>query len=174
MKQRFLIVFLLLLAACSAFEAGGSLNPLSLRPNSSLSLKAGSSTSFNVFVGNAPNLGISPAALYRKNENGILLSGISRTSARADLAQLSGSVLPEGWQLGIGGDFVELLAVSSSSNSFDTIQTSTRVELGTYTVNGFLSIPRTTTVGTYRIQARIDVRGSSPVVLEWAVTVTAP
>ncbi len=173
-KQRFFLVFWLLssLAACSAFEAGGSLNPLSLRPNSSLNLKAGSSTAFNVFVGNAPNLGLSPAALYRRNENSTLLSGSSRTSARADLAQLSGSVLPEGWQFAIGADSIEVLTASSSSTSFDTIQTTTRVELGVYSINGFLSIPKNTATGSYRVQARIDVRGSSPVVLEWTVGVT--
>jgi hypothetical protein len=168
------LLLLLVLASCSMFEPGGSFNPLGLRPNSSLSVKAGSSSSFNIFVGSAPNIGLSPALMYRNRANHVPLSGSDTILAQLGIANLSDTALPAGWGLSIESDEVEIIARSSSNNSFNTIQTSTEVAFGTYRINGNLQVPRSTPLGTYQVQARIGVRNASPVVLEWAVTVDKP
>ena len=164
----------LCLTACSAFEPGGSLNPLSLRPNGNFNLKAGSSSVFSVVVGTLPNIGISPAALYRESSNQISLSGSNRTQARLGLAELTGTVLPEDWRLNISGDSVELISSSSSVNTFDTIQTISQIQFGTYRLGGSIGVPKTAKVGSYQVQARINLRQAAPLILEWTVNVIAP
>ncbi len=168
----FLLVLTLGLTSCSAFQSGGSLNPIGLRPNSSLSVKAGSNTSFNVFVGNAPYSGLNPAALYRQHTSQITMNGINEIQVPIGLAQLSGATMPLDWEFRISSDYVELKASSFSISNNSTIQTTTQVELGTYSINGNLSVPKNTAAGTYRIQARINVKFSNPVILEWTINVS--
>lgn len=167
-------VVCLCLTSCSAFEPGGSFNPLNLRPNGNFNLKAGSSSIFTVVVGTLPNIGISPAAFYRENSNQISLSGSNRTQARLDLAELTGSVLPEDWRLNISGDSIELISSSSSVNTFDTIQTISQIQFGTYRIGGTISVPKTAKIGSYTVQARINLRQATPLILEWSVNVIAP
>ena len=164
----------LCLTACSSFEPGGSFNPLVLRPSGNFNLKAGSSSVFSVVVGTLPNIGISPAALYRQSSNQISLSGSDRTQARLGLAELTGAVLPEDWRLDISGDSVELISSSSSINTFDTIQTISQIQFGTYRLGGSISVPKTAKVGSYQVQARINLRQAAPLILEWTVNVIAP
>jgi hypothetical protein len=160
------------LVACAPFEPGGSFNPISTRPNSGFSVKAGSSIYLNVFVGSAPNLGVSPAALYRQNRSEVSLSGSSRAWARVNAASLGGTTIPQGWNLSLNDDEVEVLAESSSFTGFDSIQTQTQVSLGTYRLGAQLGVPSSAAAGTYTVQARVDLRGASPVTLDWTVTVT--
>jgi hypothetical protein len=170
--KNFLLVLAASLVACAPFEPGGSFNPISTRPNSGLSVKAGSSVYLNVFVGNAPNLGLSPAALYRQNRSEVSMSGSSRAWARVNAASLGGTAMPQGWDLSLNGDEVEVLAESSSFASFDSIQTQTQVSLGTYRLGAQLGVPSSAAAGIYNVQARVNLRGASPVTLDWTVTVT--
>jgi hypothetical protein len=168
----YLLVLTLGFTSCSAFQSGGSLNPVGLRPNSSLSVKAGSSTAFNVFVGSAPYSGLNPAALYRQHASQITMNGVNEIQAPVGLAQLSGTTMPLDWEFRISNDYVEVTASSLSTNNNNIIQTTTQVELGTYSINGNLTVPKNTAPGTYRIQARINVKFSNPVILEWTINVS--
>jgi hypothetical protein len=173
-KTLLLVVFVLNLSACAAFQSGGALNPLRVRLNSSITVKAGSDTSLRVFMGSIPNLGLDPAEFYRQNSSQVPFSGNSSTFAYLGIAQLTNLFLPPGWNFGIGGDGVEVIANSSSVIAFDgTINTVTRVEVGEYSINTSLSVPKDTALGVYPLQARVSVRGASPVLIQWAVNVTA-
>jgi hypothetical protein len=166
------LVLLIVLTACAP---GSTLNPLQLRGPSSFAVKAGSSTSLRIFTGSTPNLGISPAELYSRNQSGFSLSGSNTTFAFLGLAQLSGSVLPSGWQLELRGDGIDLIGRATSAvTGYDTINTVTRIELGEYRLEAHLDVPSDTALGNYSVKARVDVRGKGPVSLDWVVQVVAP
>jgi hypothetical protein len=163
--------FFLFFTAC---QPGSTLNPLKVSSRTSLTVKAGSTVSLMVSLGNASNLGLNPADLYRNASVGASLSGMVSTAVVVNTANLSNSNVPIGWKLEMGGEFVELLAYSSSTYGFDTINTFTRVELGDHRIGASLSVPGNAAVGTYSVRARVDVRGKNPVMLEWIVQVVAP
>ena len=166
--------FFLSPTACAAIQPGGSLNPLRASSRSNITLKAGSSTSLKVSLGSVSNLGISPASLYSKAKLNLSLSGMVNEAVTLNIANLSAASLPNGWKLEMGGDVVEPLASSSSVVGFDTINTVTRVELGDHSIGATLNVPSNTVVGTYLVRASVNVRGKSPVMIEWIAQVVAP
>jgi hypothetical protein len=167
-----LLFLLVCLVACAPFEPGGSLNPISTRPNSGLTVKAGSSLNLNIFTGSTPNVGVSPAMRYRQSRNEISLFGSSRVWTSVGAATLGGTMLPQGWGLSLGSDAIELIAESNSFASFNTIQTQTEVSFGGYRLGALLSVPNSAAAGTYDVQARVSLRGAEAVALNWTVTVT--
>ncbi len=171
--QKILIsVFALTLTSCAAFESGGSFNPKEVRTTGSITAKAGTDTMLRIVAGDVSRLGLRPAELFRQHANQISLSGASSAFASLDRADISSLFLPPGWNFGIGSDGVQLIANSSSTTAFDdTISTETRVTLGEYSINASLKVPSGTAPGNYAVQARIDIRGSNPVMLQWVVSV---
>ena len=165
---------MLVLTSCAAFESGGSFNPREVRANASMTAKAGSDTILRIIAGDVSRLGLRPADLFRQHANQISLSGGTSTFASLGIADISSLFLPPGWNFGIGSDGVQLIATSSSSTAFDdTISTETRVSLGEYSINAALKVPENTAPGNYAVQARVNIRGSSPVMLQWVVNVVA-
>ncbi len=171
--QKLLIsVFALALTSCAAFESGGSFNPKLVRATGSITAKAGADTILRIVAGDVSRIGLRPAELFRQHANQISLSGSSSTFVSLDIANISNLFLPPGWNFGIGSDGVELIANSSSVSEFDdTINTVSRVTLGEYSINASLKVPDGTAPGNYTVQARVDIRGSNPVMLQWVVNV---
>ena len=171
-KKWFLLVFVLAFTSCAAFESGGSFNPKRVGANSSIMAKAGTDTILKIFAGDISRLGLRPAELFRQNSREVSLSGSSSTFASLGIANISNLFLPSGWNFGISNDSVELIANSSSVTAFDdTINTVSRVTLGEYSINASLKVPDGTSPGNYSVQARVNIRGSSPVMLQWVVNV---
>jgi hypothetical protein len=164
-RMRFLTLILILaFTSCAAFESGGSFNPKLVGANSSIVAKAGSDTILRIVAGDISRLGLRPAELFRKNSREISLVGSSSTFASLDIADIS--------NFGIGSDGVQVIANSSSVTAFDdTINTVSRVTLGEYSINASLRVPDGTAPGNYALQARVNIRGSNPVMLQWVVNV---
>jgi hypothetical protein len=170
--QKLLILVLLALTSCAAFESGGTFNPKLVGAIASITAKAGTDTMLKIVAGDISRLGLRPAELFKLRANQISLSGDSSAFASLDRADITSLFLPPGWNFGIGSDGVQLIANSSSTTAFDdTINTVTRVYLGEYSINAALKVPSGTAPGNYAVQARIDIRGSSPVMLQWVVNV---
>jgi hypothetical protein len=172
-RMRFLTLILVLaFTSCAAFESGGSFNPKLVGANSSIVAKAGSDTILRIVAGDISRLGLRPAELFRKNSREISLVGSSSTFASLDIADISNLFLPPGWNFGIGSDGVQVIANSSSVTAFDdTINTVSRVTLGEYSINASLFVPSNATPGNYPMQARVNIRGTQPVMLQWVVNV---
>jgi hypothetical protein len=169
-----ILAFVLVLAftSCAAFESGSSFNPKLVGANSSMVAKAGSDTILRIVAGDISRLGLRPAELFRQNSREVSLSGRSNAFASLGIANITNLFLPPGWNFGIGGDRVELIANSSSVTAFDdTINTVTQVELGEYSINAALKVPDGTAPGNYVLQARVNIRWSNPVMLQWVVNV---
>jgi hypothetical protein len=171
--QKLLIsVFAVVLTSCAAFESGGSFNPKLVGANSSIVAKAGSDTSLRIVAGDVSRLGLRPAELFRQNSREVSLVGSSSTFASLDIADISNLFLPPGWNFGIGSDGVQVIANSSSVTTFDdTINTVSRVTLGEYSINASLRVPDGTAPGNYALQARVNIHGAQPVMLQWVVNV---
>ncbi len=173
MKKILFCLSLLSITACSSFEPGGSFNPLRIEPISAFITKAGSNNQIFLSLGEAPKVGLQPAALFRaSNDSSILLSGSKNIFVNADLATLETSILPENWNLRFLGDEVELIATSSSISNAETINTVTQVALGRYRMGATLNIPKDSKPGTYFIEGRISIRNLKPVLVNWKVTIT--
>jgi hypothetical protein len=161
------------LTSCAAFESGGAFNPKLVRATDSIIAKAGTDTSLRIFAGDISRLGLRPGELFTLNSRELSMSGRTTVFAPLRLADLTYLVTPTtSWKFGIATDGVELIANSSSVIAFDdTIRTVTRVELGEYSINASLKVPDGTAPGNYTVQARVNIRGSSPVMLQWIVNV---
>jgi hypothetical protein len=173
-RMRFLTLILVLaLTSCAAFESGGAFNPKLVRATDSIIAKAGTDTSLRIFAGDISRLGLRPGELFTLNSRELSMSGRTTIFAPLRIADLTYLVTPTtSWKFGIATDGVELIANSSSVIAFDdTIRTVTRVELGEYSINASLRVPDGTTPGNYAVQARVNIRGSSPVMLQWIVNV---
>jgi hypothetical protein len=172
-RKLFLLVCFLGLTACAAFESGGTFNPKLVRATDNITAKAGSDTILRIFAGDVSKLGLRPGQLFSLNTRELSMSGRTTTFAPLRLADLTYLVTPTtAWKLGIATDGVELIANSNSVVAFDdTIRTVTRVELGEYSINASLKVPDGTAPGNYTVQARVNIRGSSPVMLQWVVNV---
>ena len=172
-KKWFLLSVFLSLTSCAMFQSGSSFNPVQVNLSSSITLKAGSSTSLRVMAGDARSLNLTPAVVLNQLSSRLSLTGRSFESVYLGIAQLSNASLPQGWKLEVAGDSVNVTATSNSIvTGIDTISTQTRVELGDYSFQARLDIPNGTLIGaTYPVQARIDVRGANPVMLNWNVQI---
>jgi hypothetical protein len=170
-----LLVLVLGLVSCAPFQAGGIFNPVQVREIGGFQIKVGASASIKIFAGESPRLDVSPAEFYARSPSEILISGETKRFAYLGLARLSGTVLPQGWRLEIGGDGVNIFARSVSVvTGYDTISTTTKIELGEYVIEARLNVPDNTSVGRYSVQARIEARGRNPVLLNWTVEVIPP
>jgi hypothetical protein len=169
----FVSVLTMALTSCAAFESGGAFNPKLVRATDSIIAKAGTDTSLRIFAGDISRLGLRPGELFTLNSRELSMSGRTTVFAPLRLADLTYLVTPTtSWKFGIATDGVELIANSSSVIAFDdTIRTVTRVELGEYSINASLKVPDGTAPGNYTVQARVNIRGSSPVMLQWIVNV---
>lgn len=172
LKKFLALVFMLVLTSCAAFESGGSFNPKLVDANSSIVAKAGSDTILRIVAGDISRLGLRPAELFRQNSREISLVGDSSTFASLGIANISNLFLPPGWNFGIGSDGVLVNANSSSVTAFDdTINTVSRVSLGEYSINASMFVPSSVVPGNYTVQARVNIRGAQPVMLQWVVSV---
>ncbi len=172
--QKLLIsVFVLVLTSCAAFESGGTFNPKLVRATDTITAKAGMDTILKIYAGDISRLGLRAGELFTLNSRELLMSGRTNGFAPLGLADLTYLVTPTTkWKLGIATDGVELIANSNSVVAFDdTIRTVTRVEFGEYSINASLFVPKDTFPGNYTVQARVNIRGSSPVILQWVVNV---
>ena len=172
-RMRFLAMMLILaFTSCAAFESGGSLNPKAVGATGSITAKAGTDTMLKIVAGDVSRLGLRPSELFRQHAGQVALTGSSSTFVVLDVADITNLFLPPGWNFGIGNDGVELIANSSSVSAFDdTINTVSRVTLGEYRINAALKVPSGTTPGNYTMQARVSIRNSQPVMLQWVVNV---
>jgi hypothetical protein len=143
-----------------------------VRATDSITAKAGADTILRIFAGDVSGLGLRPGELFTLKSRELSMSGRTTTFAPLRLADLTYLATPTGWKLGIATDGVELIANSNSVVAFDdTIRTVTRVELGEYIINAALKVPDGTAPGNYVIQARVNIRGAQPVMLQWVVNV---
>jgi hypothetical protein len=171
-KKLFVSVLTMVLTSCAAFESGGSFNPKLVGANTSIVAKAGSDTILRIVAGDISRLGLRPAELFRQHAREVSLVGSSSAFASLDIADIGNLFLPPGWNFGIGSDGVQVIANSSSVTAFDdTINTVSRVTLGEYSINASLFVPSNAVPGNYPVQARVNIRGAQPVMLQWIVNV---